>query len=80
MALGAQVVAVVCAKSRIEPLEKKGFSLLISPWRLLGLLGQIEEEGSMAPWCADRRGSSAGPEILWEWAGQLLFVTCPGPS
>ena len=80
MALGAQVVAVVWAKSRIESLEKKGFSLLISPWRLLGLLGQIEEEESMAPWCADRLGSSAGPEIPWECAGQLLSVTCPGPS
>lgn len=73
MALGAQVVAAVWAKSRIEPVKKKDFSLLISPWRLLGLLGQTE-------WCADRLGSSAGPEILWGCAGQLLFAACPGPS
>ena len=73
MALVAQVVAAVCAKSRIELVKKKGFSLLISPWRLLGLLGQIE-------WCADRLGSSAGPETLCGCAGQLLFATCPGPS
>lgn len=73
MALEAQVVAAVWAKSRIGPVKKR-----ISPYwfhrgRLLGLLGQTE-------WCADRLGSSAGPEILWGCAGQLLFAACPGPS